>query len=135
MSKFLFFSLAKHQSKYFKRLLEAPELSGVVRLPADMPWPRIFDMARVIRRLDWSQLIEDKCQERQVKAKYAGVFYQLLLRLELLFIALRAQALLDQEQPQVLVLWNGSHRYSGMAGDSASTRTAWPSSLPSLSRR
>ena len=127
MSKFLFFSLAKHQSKYFKRLLEAPELSGVVRLPADMPWPRIFDMARVIRRLDWSQLIEDKCQERQVKAKYAGVFYQLLLRLELLFIALRAQALLDQEQPQVLVLWNGSHRYCQilLALLPAGTRTAF----------
>lgn len=127
MSKFLFFSLAKHQTKYFKRLLEAPELSGVVRLPVDMPWPRVFDMVRVIRRLNWSQLIEDKCQERQVKAKYAGVFYQLLLRLELLFIALRAQALLDQEQPQVLVLWNGSHRYCQilLALLPAGTRTAF----------
>lgn len=111
MSKFLFFSLAKHQSKYFKRLLEEPEISGVVCPPADMPWPRLSDIGRVARRLNWPRLIEDKCQERQVKAKYAGVFYQLLLRLELLFIALRAQALIDREQPQVLVLWNGSHRY------------------------
>jgi capsular polysaccharide export protein len=127
MNKFLFFSLAKHQSKYFKRLLEAPVLSGVVCLPADMPWPKMFDMARVIRRLNWSQLIEDKCQERQVKAKYAGVFYQLLLRLELLFVALRAQALLDREQPEVLVLWNGSHRYCQilLALLPAGTRTAF----------
>lgn len=111
MSKFLFFSLAKHQSQYFQLLLEQPGMQGRVRTPRQMPFPALGAIRRVIARIDWAKLVEEKCQERRVKDKYQGLAYRLLLRLEMLVMALRAQALLDRERPDVVVVWNGSNRY------------------------
>ncbi len=111
MTNFLFFSLAKHQSIYFQRLLSETDLDGKVVVPAQMPWPRPWQLPAIISRIDWAHVIEEKCQERRVKNKYQGGLYRLLLRLELAWMALRAQALLKREQPKTLVMWNGSHRY------------------------
>ncbi|MEN0108204.1 MAG: capsular biosynthesis protein, partial [Pseudomonas sp.] len=111
MTNVLFFSLAKHQSIYFQRLLNETELDGKVVVPAQMPWPRPWQLGQIISRIDWPHLVEEKCQERRVKNKNDGAFYRLLLRVELAWVALRAHALLKREQPKILAMWNGSHRY------------------------
>ncbi|UVL84481.1 capsular biosynthesis protein [Pseudomonas sp. B21-028] len=111
MTKMLFLSLAKHQGLYFNRLLNETELQGKVVTPAQMPWPMLSGVSRVVSNIDWTSLIEEKCAERRVKNKSSGGLYRLLLRLELFWIALRAQALLNRERPDVLAFWNGSHRY------------------------
>lgn len=111
MSRFLFFSLAKHQSIYFQQLLDHTDLQGRVWVPGQLPLPGLAGIRRVIDRLDWPLLLREKCQEREVKGKSAGPLYRALLRLELLVTALRLQALLDRERPDAVVMWNGSHRY------------------------
>lgn len=111
MTQFLFLALAKHQSLYFRRLLDETELQGKVFEPGQLPLPRLWRLPAIITRLDWPALIEEKCQERRVKRKYHGLIYRLLLRLELAWMALRVDALLRREQPECLVMWNGSHRY------------------------
>nr|WP_298142554.1 capsular biosynthesis protein [uncultured Pseudomonas sp.] len=111
MNRVLFFSLAKHQYLYFQRLLDETELEGEVLTPGKLPWPRPWQLPRVIKSIDWRQLIEEKCRERRVKHKYDGVFYQLLLRLELAWVALRLQTWLIREEPCNVAMWNGSHRY------------------------
>lgn len=111
MSKFLFFSLAKHQSRYFGRLLAETPLQGLMVEPGQLPSPALSRITQVVARVDWSKLVEEKCQERRVKKKYQGLLYRLLLRLELFFMALRIQALLDREQPDAVVVWNGSARH------------------------
>ena len=111
MTTTLFISLAAHQGLYFNRLLNDTELKGKVVTPAQMPWPRSWRVSKVLSCIDWSSLIEEKCEERRVKNKYNGRLYRLLLRLELFWMALRVQALLDLERPDALGFWNGSHRY------------------------
>lgn len=111
MTRFLFFSLAKHQSTYFQRLLTDTALEGKVMRLGRMPWPRPWLWSQVAERIDWVSLVDAKCRERRVKRKYDGRLYRFLLHLELIWFALRAQALLDRERPQALVMWNGSHRY------------------------
>jgi capsular polysaccharide export protein len=111
MTTMLFISLAKHQGLYFNRLISETELQGKVVTPSQMPWPTLLGLSRVLSRVDWLGLIEEKCEERRVKQKNDGRLYRLLLRLELLWMALRAQALLERERPDVLVFWNGAHRY------------------------
>lgn len=107
----LFISMARHQGLYFNRLLDETELRGKVVTAEQMPWPRTLRFSRVFSRIDWQGLIEEKCEERRIKNKNDGALYRLLLRLELGWMALRAQALLDRERPDALVVWNGSHRY------------------------
>lgn len=109
--KFLFFSLAKHQTHYFSQLLQQPEVTGCVVDSRQLPLPALGRIGRVIRCVDWSRLVEEKCQERRVKGKYEGGIYRLLLRLEMLIMALRCSALLARERPDALVLWNGSSRH------------------------
>ncbi|MBU3056368.1 capsular biosynthesis protein [Pseudomonas indica] len=111
MTTFLFFSLAKHQTIYFRRLLNETDLRGKVVGPLQWPLPRPWQWSRVAGRIDWPAVIAEKCQERLVKRKYAGRLYRLLVRLELGVMALRAVALLDREKPDAVVMWNGSHRY------------------------
>ena len=111
MTQFLFLALAKHQNIYFRRLLDETDLQGKVVVPSQLPWPRPWRLPAILARLDWSGLIEEKCQERRVKRKYAGLVYRLLLRLEIAWMALRVEALLRREQPANLAMWNGSHRY------------------------
>jgi len=111
MIDFLFLSLAKHQSIYFQRLLDETELDGKVITPSNMPYPRPWHLQQVVRRINWAQLVEEKCQERRIKRKYHGLLYRLLLRLELVWVALRLQALLELNQPVNVAMWNGCHRY------------------------
>ncbi|MBC9249153.1 capsular biosynthesis protein [Pseudomonas alcaligenes] len=111
MTNFLFFSLAKHQSLYFQRLLDETELDGKVVVPSRLPWPRPWQLSRIAKRIDWAALIEEKCQERRVKRKSEGTLYRLLLRLELAWMALRLHAMLEREQPAAVAMWNGCHRY------------------------
>lgn len=111
MNKVLFFALAKHQRLYFQRLLDETTVEGKVVVPAQMPWPRPWQLPHVVKRINWTQLIEEKCHERRVKRKYAGGLYRLLLCLELAWVALRVQALLLRESPVNVAMWNGSHRY------------------------
>lgn len=109
--KFLFFSLAKHQTRYFGQLLEQPGMQGRVVLPGQLPFPALGRLGEVVRRVDWPRLVDEKCQERRVKGKYEGALYRLLLRLEMLVMALRCAALLARERPDALVVWNGSNRH------------------------
>jgi capsular polysaccharide export protein len=109
--KMLFISMARHQGLYFNRLLAETELQGKVVTPPRMPWPRTLQMSRTFSRIDWKGLIEEKCEERRIKNKSDGALYRLLLRVELSWMALRIQALLDRERPDALGMWNGSHRY------------------------
>lgn len=107
----LFISMAKHQGLYFNRLLNETDLQGKVVSAGQMPWPRTLRFSRLFSRIDWQGLIAEKCEERRIKNKNDGGLYRLLLRLELAWMALSAQALLDRERPDALVVWNGSHRY------------------------
>lgn len=111
MTTMLFISMAKHQGLYFNRLINETGLQGKVVTTPQMPWPRPWRIFSVLSRIDWQGLIEEKCEERQVKNKNSGGLYRLLLRLELVWMALRAQALLDRERPDALAVWNGAHRY------------------------
>lgn len=111
MTQFLFLALAKHQSIYFKRLLDETDLRGAVVVPRELPWPRLWQLPSIMTRLNWQGMIEEKCDERRIKRKYAGLIYRLLLRFELAWMALRIEALLRRERPANLVMWNGSHRY------------------------
>lgn len=109
--KFLFLSLAKHQTRYFGQLLAQPGMLGRVVHPGELPWPAWRLLAHVLKRIDWPRLVEEKCQERQVKGKYHGFAYRALLRLEMLWMGLRCAAALEREKPDALVVWNGSNRY------------------------
>ena len=111
MSKVLFYSLAKHQSIYFQRLLSETPLQGRVVTSRRLPLPRLTGWRRVVDSIDWTKLVEQKCQERRVKAKYEGLLYRGLLRLEILFMALRLHALIEREKPDVVAVWNGANRY------------------------
>lgn len=111
MSNFLFFSLAKHQTIYFQRLLSQTPLQGRVVTSRQLPCPVLKGWRRVLQSIDWAKLVEEKCQERRVKDKYEGLLYRGLLRLEMLVMALRLQALVEREAPAAVVLWNGANRY------------------------
>lgn len=108
---FLFISLARHQGLYFNRLIREGGVRGKVVEPSQMPLPGKLHVSSVLSRVDFEGLIEEKCEERRIKNKNAGYLYRLLLKLELIWMALRAQALLDRERPGALVVWNGAHRY------------------------
>jgi capsular polysaccharide export protein len=107
----LFISMAKHQAIYFNRLINETDLQGKVVSAEQMPWPRTLKVPRLFSRIDWKGLVEEKCEERRIKNKNAGALYRLLLKVELAWMALRVQALLDRERPDALAVWNGSHRY------------------------
>lgn len=109
--KFLFFSLAKHQANYFSQLLDQAGMQGRVVTPQQLPWPSLRSIVRVVRLVDWKRLVAEKCHERRVKGKYEGVAYRILLRFEMLVMALRCAALLNKEKPDAVVMWNGSNRY------------------------
>jgi capsular polysaccharide export protein len=111
MSKFLFFSLAKHQTVYFQHLLAATPLRGRVVTTRQLPWPSFFGLQGVVRAINWAKLVEEKCQERRVKGKYEGLPYRGLLCLEILIMALRLHALVEREKPGAVVVWNGANRY------------------------
>lgn len=112
--KVLFLALAKHQKNYFQSLLDNTELQGRVVVPAKLPFPDLSDFGRAITQVDWRNLIEEKCRERAVKKRYNGGLYRLLLRLELLVMALRFAAVLGKERPDVVAVWNGGHRYCSL---------------------
>jgi len=111
MNRFLFFSLAKHQTLYFQRLLDENKLSGRVVTSQQLPIPSLHGVRRILSDIDWGRLVDEKCRERVVKKKYNGFLYRLLLRLEILLVALRVQTLVDRERPDVVVVWNGANRY------------------------
>lgn len=112
--KVLFLALAKHQKSYFQSLLDNTELQGRVVLPAGLPFPNLGAIGRAVARVDWRSLVEEKCRERAVKKRYNGGLYRLLLRLELLVMALRFAALLGKERPDAVAVWNGGHRYCSL---------------------
>lgn len=109
--KFLFFSLAKHQSTYFTKLLSCAGMDGRVVEVQGLPWPAFGQLANVLQLVEWCKLVEEKCQERRVKGKYQGIAFRLLLRLEMLLTALRCAAILKKEQPDAVVVWNGANRH------------------------
>lgn len=109
--KFLFFSLAKHQTQYFTKLLAQPGMQGRVVEPRALPMPWFGQISRVLRCISWRKLIEEKCQERRVKSKYHGVVYRLALRAEMFVTALRCARILQIESPDALVVWNGASRH------------------------
>ena len=112
--KVVFLGLAKHQIKYFSAVLENSELSGRVVTPSTLPFPSIFDLRGAFYQVEWSRLVLEKCAERAKKGRYRGAVYRLLLRLELLVMALRFGRLLRKERPDAVAVWNGSHRYCAL---------------------
>lgn len=111
MSGFIFFSVAPFQGRYFQALLDGSDLSGEVISLRQLPWPTWRGVRSVLQRISWREILEEKCAERRLKRKYAGVLYRLLLRLELLLVALSIKTLLDTKSPAGVAVWNGSHRY------------------------
>lgn len=111
MSGFIFLSVAPFQSRYFQALLDGSDLSGEVVSFRKLPWPSLRGGLSMLRRINWGDILNEKCAERRLKHKYAGVLYRLLLRLELLLVALSIQTLLDTKRPVGVAVWNGSHRY------------------------
>lgn len=111
MTDILFFSLAKHQSHYFQNISNALALDSQVITLRELPLPGRGSFDRTVLALDFATLVEEKCQERQIKGKYCGVYYKLALRLEMFWTALRMQAWIKREKPQALAIWNGSNRY------------------------
>jgi len=107
----LFLALARHQELYFQRLLDESTLTGRVVVPKSLPPPALRGLKAVLTRTDWQHLVTDKCQERQVKGKYEGVLYRLLLRLDILVMGLRLWALLERDCPAAIGVWNGANRY------------------------
>jgi capsular polysaccharide export protein len=124
MSGFIFFSVAPFQGRYFQALLDGSDLSGEVISIRQLPWPTLRGGWSALQRISWREILEEKCAERRLKRKYAGVLYRLLLRLELLLVALSIKTLLDTKSPTGVAVWNGSHRYCRllMALAPASTR-------------
>lgn len=112
--KVVFLGLAKHQIKYFSAVLEHSGFTGAVVTPATLPFPSIFDLRRAFYQVEWSRLVREKCAERAKKGRYRGAVYRLLLRLELLVMALRFGRLLRKERPDAVAVWNGSHRYCAL---------------------
>lgn len=112
--KVVFLGLAKHQINYFSGLLENSELTGTVVTPATLPLPSVCGLQQALRRVEWSRLVQEKCTERATKGRYHGALYRLLLRLEMLVMALRFGRLLREERPGAVAVWNGSHRYCAL---------------------
>ncbi|BFN25721.1 hypothetical protein PsSCT_04830 [Pseudomonas sp. SCT] len=112
--KVLFLGLAKHQVRYFRALLENTDLNGTVVTPATLPLPSVCGLRQALRRVEWRRLIQEKCTERATKGRYHGAVYRLLLRLEMLVVALRFGRLLRKERPDAVAVWNGSHRYCAL---------------------
>ncbi|WNF46343.1 capsular biosynthesis protein [Pseudomonas sp. SG20056] len=111
MGKVLFFSLAKHQTRYFGRLLAETSLQGLLVESGRLPFPALSCISQVVKKVDWIKIVAEKCQERKVKRKYHGMLYRLLLRAELFFMGLRIQALLNRENPDLVAVWNGAARH------------------------
>lgn len=107
----LFLGLARHQELYFQRLLDETTLTGRVVTPKSLPPPAFRGLRAVLSRTDWRRLVADKCHERQIKGKYEGRLYRLLLRLEILVMGMRIWALLERESPAAVGMWNGANRY------------------------
>lgn len=124
MSGYIFFSVAPFQGRYFQALLDGSDLSGEVVSFRRLPWPTWRGARLAMQRVNWREILEEKCAERRLKRKYAGVLYRLALRLELLLVALSIKTLLDAKRPAGVAVWNGSHRYCRllMALAPASTR-------------
>ncbi len=121
--KIVFLGLAKHQAKYFNSLLESTGLTGVVITPAALPGPSISLLRQALRRVDWGRLVKEKCTERATKRRYHGALYRVLLRLELLVMALRFGRLLRKEHPDAVAVWNGGHRYCALLTSMCSANT------------
>lgn len=111
MSGFIFLSVAPFQSRYFQALLDGSSLSGEVVSFRQLPWPSLRGDWSMLRRINWGGIVDEKCAERRLKRKYAGAVYRLLLRLELLIVALSIKTLLETKRPIGVAVWNGSHRY------------------------
>ena len=112
--KVVFLGLAKHQITYFNALLENSELTGTVVTPAALPCPSVTGLRQVLRRVEWKRLVREKCTERATKGRYHGVLYRLVLRAELLVVALRFGRLMRRERPDAVAMWNGGHRYCAL---------------------
>ncbi|EKM94848.1 capsular polysaccharide biosynthesis protein [Stutzerimonas degradans] len=112
--KVVFLGLAKHQINYFSALLENSELTGTVVTPAKLPLPSAVGLQQALCRVEWQRLIKEKCAERAIKGRYHGVVYRLLLRLEMLVLALRFGRFLRKERPDAVAVWNGGHRYCSL---------------------
>jgi len=112
--KVLFLGLAKHQTRYFSALLENTSLDGTVVTPGALPLPSISLLQQALRRVEWGRLVTEKCAERATKGRYHGALYRVLLRFELLVMALRIGRLLRSEKPDAVAVWNGGHRYCAL---------------------
>jgi capsular polysaccharide export protein len=112
--KVIFLGLAKHQVSYFNAILQGAGLQGKVVTPSQLPFPSIKVLRRALRVVEWERLVSEKCAERAIKGRYHGALYRGLLRFELLVVALRFGRLIQIEQPDVVAVWNGGHRYCSL---------------------
>lgn len=106
----LFLAINKHQFLYFSKVSSFIGC-GVVSYPVfTLLGLRHFSIKEV-RSIGWSDIIDEKCRERDVKQKYSGWMYRFLVFLELLFFYVSIKCKVKKNDIDTILMWNGSHRY------------------------
>lgn len=106
----LFLAINKHQFSYFSKVSSYIG-RGVVSYPVfTLLGLRHFSIKEV-RSIDWSNIIDEKCRERDVKQKYSGRLYRVLVFIELLLFYSSIKHKVKKDNVDTILMWNGSHRY------------------------
>lgn len=107
----IFFAINKHQYNYFN-ILRNFFSCGEVVYPEFNFYRGLFKLKlNELARIPFGTIVEEKCRERRVKRKYSGFFYRCLLVVELFLFYLSIKSLVDKKSCEVIVMWNGGHRY------------------------
>lgn len=113
--KLLFFSVTKHQYRYFETLQrELPHESRHLFFPTwKIPLSVLFNR----QKIDFSEVFEIK--NREVEAKYTNSLqkglYRLLLKVQAPWIAALIQSEIESFDPDIVVLWNGKKFHQAIA--------------------
>ncbi|NLY04435.1 MAG: capsular biosynthesis protein, partial [Campylobacter sp.] len=106
----IFLAINKHQFSYFSKISSFIG-RGVVSYPVfTLRGLRHFSI-KEIRSINWFEIIDEKCREREVKQKRSGRLYKFLVLLELLLFYLSIKYRVEKDSVDTILMWNGSHRY------------------------
>lgn len=106
----LFLAINKHQYSYFKKL-------SIFLKNGEVTYPKFSLLGlrclsfKDLLKIKWKDIIHEKSRERDVKNKYSGFFYKVLVLFELLFFYFFIKCKIEGGNIKTIVMWNGSHRY------------------------
>lgn len=106
----LFLAINRHQFSYFSKVCSYIE-RGFVSYPEFTLLGFLYFSIKEIRSIDWFDIIDEKCRERDVKQKYSGWAYRILVLLELLLFYSSIKYKVKKNNINTILMWNGSHRY------------------------